>query len=172
MQIGIIGSAGPEEYPRGLKPNKKIYKLAERAGELVAQKGAVLITGGKGGIMKAAAIGAKRYGGNTVGIVKGNLRNITNKFIDVEIVSNMGTAGEESILVMSSDGIVAVGGGAGTLQELTIAYRNKKPVVALTGVQGYSSQFAGKFMDGRKLIKIEKANTPEKAVNLLLKKIK
>lgn len=169
MQIGIIGSAGPEEYPRNSKPSKKIFTLAEKIGELIAQKDIVLFTGGKGGIMEAAARGAKRYGGITVGIVKGGRRGTTNKFTDVEVISGMGTGGEVTMLILSCDGIIAVGGGAGTLQELTAAYRNKKPVVALTGVPGYSSEFAGKFMDGRKLTKIGVVETPEEAVESLLK---
>lgn len=171
MQIGVIGSAGPEEYPKRSMPNKKIYRAAERLGELIAEKGAFLITGGKGGIMKAASKGAKNKGGITVGIVKGNKRNVSNKFVDIEIVSNTSGGGEEAILVQSCDGIIVVGGGAGTLQELAYAYRNSKPIVAISNVKGYGSIFAGKYLDDRKIVKIKQANSPENALELLMKSL-
>lgn len=172
MQIGIIGSAGPEEYPKNGKPCNRIFNLAEKTGKLIAKSGAILITGGKRGIMESSSRGAKKQGGITVGIISGNKRGKSNKFIDVEIVSNMLTTGEESTLISCCDGIIAIGGGAGTLQELAIAYRTKKPIVAITGVNGYSSKFAGKYLDDRKLIKIKSAKTPKEAVSLLMRLIK
>ena len=124
-QIGIIGSAGKNEYPEGGKPRNQIYQIAEEVGELVGKAGAILITGGKGGIMRSAAKGAKQFDGVTVGIVKGDKRKTANKYIDVEIPTNTVGEGEEDILISSSDGIIVVGGGAGTLQELVCAYRKK-----------------------------------------------
>lgn len=166
-QIGIIGSAGLEEYPRK-KPNKKIYAYASKLGELIAKKGFILITGGKGGIMESASKSAKENGGITVGIVKGDKRFESNKYIDVEIVTNTAGGGEESILVTSCDALIVIGGGAGTLQEIAFAYRSRKPIIALTGVGGYSSKFAGKYLDERKIVKIQKSKSPKEAVNLLM----
>lgn len=172
LQIGIIGSAGPEEYPKDSKPKKEIYKAAEKIGELVAKRGAILITGGKGGIMKAACKGAKRKGGITVGVVKGKKRKTANRFVDVEVVSGMEGCGEETMLVLMCDGVIALGGGAGTLQELAIAYRNEKPVVTIKNLPGWTDRVANSYLDERKRIKIFSAKTPQEALKILLKKIK
>lgn len=170
LQIGVIGSAGWEEYP-DKKPSKKIFELAYQTGKLIAQKNAILICGGKGGIMEEACRGAKEKGGITAGIVSGNIRNQVNKYIDVEVVSGTINCGEESIIISMCDGIIAIGGGSGTLQEIATAYRNKKPIVAIKGSGGWTDKVAGEYLDERELIKIEIAYTPEKALKLLLEKL-
>lgn len=172
LQIGIMGSAGNEEYTGKNEEREKIYKLAEETGKILAKKGVILITGGKGGIMKSASKGAKSMGGITVGFVKGKERFTGNKFVDLEVVSGMEGCGEETMLVLSCDGVIALGGGAGTLQELTIAYRNKKPVVILDIGYGWSSKVANIYLDERNNVKFYSAKTPKEAVNLLLKLIK
>ncbi len=171
LQIGIIGSAGYEEYPLA-KPDKKAYKCAFELGELIAQKGAILICGGKGGIMEEACHGAKNKNGITVGIVSGNKRGQANKFVDVEVVSGMVNCSEEALIISMSDGIIAMGGGAGTLQELALAYRNKKPVVAIRNIAGWSNIVADTYLDERKIIKIGSAETAGEAMKLLLEKVK
>lgn len=172
LQIGIIGSAGPEEYPQGSKSKQKIYKGAEKIGELVAKSGAVLVTGGKGGVMEVACRGAKRQGGITVGVVKGKTRRTANQFVDVEVVSGMEGCGEETMLILMCDGVIALGGGAGTLQELAIAYRNEKPVVVLKNLPGWSNRLADSYLDERKKTKIIAAESPEEALKILINKIK
>lgn len=167
LQIGIIGSAGYEEYP-GQKPDKRAYRMAYDVGRLVAQKGAILVCGGKGGIMEEACRGAKDNDGTTVGVISGNERGKANKYVDVEIVSGMVNCGEEALIISMSDGLIAIGGGAGTLQEIATAYRNKKAVVAIQGISGWSDKVAGTFLDERKLAKIQKATSPNQAVKLLL----
>lgn len=171
IQIGIIGAAGWEEYPNR-KPNKKLYKLAYELGRLIAIKKAVLVCGGKGGIMLEASRGAKSCNGITAGIISGNSRNKSNKYIDVEIVSGMLNCAEESIIVSMSDGIIAIGGGSGTLQELAIAYRNKKPVVCIKETGGWAERVENTFLDDRKLIKFKSAGNPKDAISILLKEIK
>jgi uncharacterized protein (TIGR00725 family) len=154
IQIGIIGSAGREEYPEKMKGLTNTYKIAKNLGELIAKRKAVLITGGKGGVMKSAAEGAKSKGGFTVGIVKGDSRNTANKYIDIEISANTSGEGEEDILVSSCDGIIVVGGGAGTLQELACAYRKKKPIVICSVVDGVGMKYANSYLDERRSTKI------------------
>jgi len=171
LQIGIIGSAGKEEYS-GKRPNDEIYKIAYKLGLLVAKTGAILITGGKTGIMEQAAKGAKKEGGCVIGVVKGAKRKTANKYTDVEVVSGMEGGGEASILILSCDGIIGVGGGAGTLQELTYAYRNGKPVVLINSQLGWSRNLAGKYLDDREITKFQTASSPEKAVKMLFELIK
>lgn len=171
-QIGVIGSAGNEEYPGKNKQRAKIFNIAKILGKLIAREGAILITGGKGGVMEASCKGAKSVGGITVGYVKGKERLTSNEFTDIEVVSGMEGCGEETMLILSCDGIIAIGGGAGTLQELAIAYRNKKPVVVIDLGYGWASKLANTYLDERNNKKFLCAKTPKEAVNLLLKNLK
>ena len=172
LQIAIIGSAGPEEYKKSSPPDPAIFKIAYRMGEIVAREKAILVTGGKGGIMKSASKGAKKAGGITVGVINGSQRNKANKFIDVEVVSGLNNCGEEAILISMVDGLIAIGGGSGTLQEIANAYRMKKPIIAFSNIPGWSKKTANLYLDKRKKTKIIGVKTPEKAIKVLLKKIK
>lgn len=165
LQLGIIGSAGVEEY-KDDKPNKSLYIIARALGKLIAKNNAILVCGGKGGIMTEAAKGAKENGGTTVGVVSGNLRGTSNEFIDVEVVSGMINCGEENLIISMSDAIIAVGGGAGTLQELALAYRNNKPLVLIRGFGGWSDKVS-QFLDERKTRKFETATTAQEAFKKL-----
>lgn len=171
LQIAVIGSAGWEEYP-GKKPNKKIFQLAYEAGKQIALQNAILVCGGKGGIMEEACRGAKENNGITVGVISGNERNKSNKYVDIEIVSGIVNCGEEALLISMCDGIVAIGGGSGTLQEIATAYRNKKTIIAIKGVKGWTNKLAGTYLDDRRLTKIEIANSSEEAISILLKRVK
>lgn len=171
IQIGVIGSAGWEEYP-GKKPNRKLYKLAYEVGKLIALKQAILICGGKGGIMMEVCRGAKENNGITVGVVSGNKRNTANTYVDIEVVSGFSNYAEEGIIVSMSDGIIAIGGGAGTLQEIATAYRNKKTIVAIQNSGGWAKITAGTYLDERKTVKIYATSSPNEAVRILIKKIK
>jgi len=164
IQIGIIGSAGKEEYPEKTKSLSKIYEIAKDLGRFIAQRNAILITGGKGGVMESAAKGAKSKGGITVGIVRGDSRNTANRYIDIEISANTSGEGEEDILVSSCDGIIVVGGGAGTLQELACAYRKKKPIVVCSAVGGVGKKYANSYLDERKSSKIYAAKNAKDVI--------
>lgn len=172
LQIGVIGYAGPEEYPSGVI-KKDIYKMAERIGFLVAQGGAVVVTGGKGGVMEFASHGARRANGITVGVVKGNKRFTSNDFTEVEVMTGTIIDGfDEYILVAMCDALIVLGGGAGTLEEITIAYRNNKPIIAIKNTGGWAEKTAGVYLDEREKIKIELAETPEEAVKKAFNLIK
>ena len=172
LQIGVIGSAGNEEYPNLNQKRSLLFKKAETIGFNLAKKGAIVITGGKGGIMEAVEKGTKKAGGITVGFVSGKKRFTSNRYTDFEVVSGMEGCGEETMLILSCDGLIALGGGAGTLQELTIAYRNKKPVVILDSGYGWADKVKNSYLDERKIIKFRSASEPENVVSLLLKLIK
>ncbi|MFM2331075.1 MAG: hypothetical protein RLZZ26_582 [Candidatus Parcubacteria bacterium] len=166
LQIGVIGYAGVEEYPKGKTPKTEIYKAAEQVGFLLARKGAIVVTGGKGGVMESAAKGAKKARGTTVGVIKGNKRFRSNSFTDVEILTGMVADGfDEFMLVTMCDVLITIGGGAGTLEEITIAYRNKKPIIALEKTGGWADKSIGEYLDERGTVKVFAAKTPEEAVN-------
>lgn len=170
LQIGVIGYAGIEEYPTDKAPQKSIYKAAERVGFLLAEKGVIVVTGGKGGVMESAAIGAKKANGITVGVIKGNQRFRSNNFTDVEILSGMVADGfDEFLLVNMCDVLITIGGGAGTLEEIVIAYRNKKPIIALEKTGGWADKTVGKYLDERETVKVDSVKTPEEAVEKAIK---
>lgn len=170
LQIGVIGSAGAEEYPDKMGINNRNLLMAQEIGQLLAQNNCVVVTGGKGGIMEAAARGAKKANGQTIGIISGSERFTSNDFTDIEVMSGSAVAGfDEFLLVMMSDALIVIDGGAGTLEEITIAYRNKKPIVVLGQSGGWASKLSDSFLDKREMVKIESANSPKQAVVKALK---
>ncbi len=80
--------------------------------------------------MEAAAKGAKSGGGLTVGILPGEDASSANEFIDVKVVTAMSHA-RNAIIARTSDVLIAVGGGAGTLSEIALALKTGKPVITL-----------------------------------------
>lgn len=103
---------------------------AEIVGRILAEQGAVLICGGRGGVMEAACRGAKSAGGLTVGILPGRERSEANPYVDIPIVTGMGEA-RNAIVVRSAQAVVAIGGGYGTLSEIAFALHFGVPVVGL-----------------------------------------
>lgn len=165
MQIGVIGSADATEYKQGGGATEKMKKNAREIGFLLAKKGISVVTGGKGGIMEASAEGAKSAGGITIGVIKGAKRYTSNAFTDVEILTGMQADGlDELILVLMCDAVISLGGGAGTLQEISIAYRNKKPIISLSGTGGWSDKLSRKYLDKRNYFKIISVKSPKSAV--------
>jgi uncharacterized protein (TIGR00725 family) len=109
-----------------------VAALAEEVGRLVAESGAVLLCGGRGGVMEAAARGARRAGGLTIGVMPGRnaAESPPNPHIDVALYTGLGD-GRNYVNVCSSDAIVAIAGGYGTLSEIALALKIGKPVVLL-----------------------------------------
>ena len=121
IQIGVLGasSCGPD-----------IEQAAYGVGREIARQGAVLLCGGLGGVMTAAAKGAKDAGGLTVGILPGASASDANPYIDLKVVTDMGHA-RNVVLVRSADAVIAVSGGYGTLSEIAIARKIGVPCVGL-----------------------------------------
>ena len=155
-QITVIGSGG--EIP------PDTYKMAEELGREIAGHGAVLITGGRGGVMEATCKGAKEKNGLTVGILPGD-ESDANPYVDITIVTGMGD-GRNVINVRSGDAVIAVHGGAGTLSEIGLALKAGKRVIALKPSGGVAERMAGTVIDGRKIMS---AGSVEEAVELVLK---
>jgi uncharacterized protein (TIGR00725 family) len=119
--IGVLGptAATAEEYALGVD-----------VGRCIATAGAVLLCGGLGGMMSAAAEGAKSAGGPTVGILPGNARSEANPFIDMAIPTGLGIY-RNAVLVNTCDVVIAIHGAYGTLSEIAFALRLGIPVVGL-----------------------------------------
>ena len=121
LQIGVLG-------PHELSP--EAYRLGVEVGRRIAEAGAILLCGGLDGMMRAAAEGAKRAGGATLGILPGDDRAAANEFVDLAIPSGLG-AYRNALLVRACDAAIAVRGAYGTLSEIAFALRLGVPVVGL-----------------------------------------
>ena len=103
---------------------------AEEVGRLIAERGAILVSGGLGGVMEAACRGARSAGGVTVGLLAGIDRDDANPHVSVALPTGLGQA-RNAVVVHSADSVVAIGGGYGTLSEIALALRCGKPVIGL-----------------------------------------
>jgi uncharacterized protein (TIGR00725 family) len=139
VQVAVIGSGREHE------------ERAESVGRLLAERGCVLVTGGLGEVMEAAARGAKSAGGTTIGILPGEERRSGNEWLDYEIVTGIGHARNLAVAA-SGDAVIAVGGSWGTLAEVAFASRLGRRVVILE---------PGLVVEG-----IPRARTPGEAVEL------
>lgn len=121
LRITVVGGSRCDEVTAS---------LAERVGQAIARGGGVLICGGLGGAMEAAARGARESGGITVGILPGTDASDANAFISIPIPTGMGDA-RNVINVRSGEVVVAVPGSYGTLSEIAVALGRGIPVVAV-----------------------------------------
>lgn len=156
MVAVIGGSTAPEDALRA----------AEELGCRIIDQGWRLVTGGLGGVMEAASRGAHRASGyregDVLGILPGADRSAANPWVDIVLPSGMGVA--RNVLVVSmAHAVVAVGGGAGTLSEMALAWQLGRPVVGLD-VEGYSRYFSGLSIDERRPDRVWPARDPEQAV--------
>jgi uncharacterized protein (TIGR00725 family) len=110
--------------------SRRVAALAERVGAAVAAAGAVLVSGGLGGVMEAASRGAARRGGTVVGVLPGGDRGDANRWVTVPIVTGLGEA-RNVLVVRTADAVIAVGGMYGTLSEIALALKLGRPVIGL-----------------------------------------
>jgi uncharacterized protein (TIGR00725 family) len=143
--IAVIGAADASE---------DIRSAAREVGSAIARAGVVLVCGGRGGVMEAAAEGARAAGGHTIGILPSYDRASANPHIEFAIATGMNHA-RNAIVVASADAVIAMPGEAGTLSEIGLALKIGRPVVALGGWHQ---------IDG-----LHHATDPETAVELALR---
>ena len=132
------------------------YQIARRLGGLIAGRGAYLVCGGRGGVMAAAARGAKEAGGVTVGLLPGALHAEANPDIDIALPTGQGIA-RNALIVSVAHGVIGVEGGWGTLSEIAIAKQMGRPLVVI----GSWPNLPG----------LNRADSPEEAVELLFELI-
>ena len=82
------------------------------------------------GVMEHAARGARAAGGLTIGLLPTEDPEDANAYIDVAIATGIGQA-RNAILARTADGVIAIGGGLGTLSEIALALRNHRPIIGL-----------------------------------------
>lgn len=123
VYVAVVG-AGGDDVPA------ELLAAAEAVGAELARRGAVVVTGGLGGVMEAACRGARSAGGTTLGILPGDDRSAANAYVDVSVATGMGEL-RNALVVRSADALVAVAGGAGTLSEIAFALKAGKRVAGI-----------------------------------------
>jgi uncharacterized protein (TIGR00725 family) len=151
LKIGVLG-------PHDCSAEER--SLGFEVGAEIARNGATLVCGGLGGMMEAAAEGAKSKQGVTVGILPGDKASHANEFIDIALPTGLGPI-RNALIVRACDAVIAIRGGYGTLSEIAFALRLNVPVI---GLQTWSLVQNGKTDPG-----IHMAKTPKEAVEMALK---
>jgi uncharacterized protein (TIGR00725 family) len=132
--IAVVGASRPTESQE---------RAAEEIGRTLGAAGAVIVTGGRGGVMAAAGRGARAAGAVVVGILPGLERGEANEWLTVALPTGLGEL-RNGLVVRAADAAVAVGGAYGTLSEVALALGAGTPVVgfdswAIDGVEPAAS---------------------------------
>ncbi len=152
MRKTIIGVMGGGAAPR------QVVDDAYRLGFLIAKAGWVLLNGGRAaGVMEASARGAHDGGGLTVGVLPTPDHAGMSAYVDIPILTGMGSA-RNVINVLSSDVVIACTGGAGTLSEIALALKSQRPVILL----GF--EIGTLFEHQRDVGALVTVDTPEQAI--------
>ncbi len=141
--IAVIGNAG-------VGPGEPAWDHALDLGRRLVDGGFRVACGGLDGVMEAACKGARASAawrdGDTIGLLPGFDPAAANPYVDIAIATGLDIG--RNLLVANQDGVVAVGGGSGTLAELAYAWQLKRPIVAL-GDAGWAGELAGRRLDDR-----------------------
>lgn len=157
--IGVMGAG---------EPSAGCAAAAGELGKLLAERGWIVLTGGRpAGVMSAASAGAKRVRGSlTLGILPGASGGV-DPGVDLAVFTGMGDA-RNAINVLTSDVVVACGlEGPGTVSEVALALKSEKPVILLGASQAARDFFAG-LRGGRGVLE---ATTPQEVVRLIVEQL-
>jgi uncharacterized protein (TIGR00725 family) len=155
VTVAVIGAS---EAPR------ELYQTARWIGRLLAASGAVVVTGGRGGVMEAACRGALAHGGVTIGILPGDgpEDSPANDYVLYPIYTGLGDA-RNAVIVRTAQAVIAIGGGFGTLSEIGLALKANRPVVLLDSWDPRPPQSVA----GMGLL-LRRAESPREAVQLAI----
>jgi uncharacterized protein (TIGR00725 family) len=132
----MTDSAGaPAPYVAVIGPgtaDAQLYRLAYEVGAELARRQAILLCGGLGGVMEAAARGAREASGRSIGLLPGTDRAAGNPFLDYVLPTGLAEA-RDGALVTSADAVIAVGCNPGTLIEIGYALQRQRPLAVLGG---------------------------------------
>ncbi len=121
VSIAVVGASRPTEGQE---------RAAEEVGRGLGEAGAIVFTGGGGGVMAAASRGAGSAGAVVVGILPGTDRAAANDWVQIVLPTGLGEL-RNGLIVRSAEAIVAIGGAYGTLSEVALALAAGVPVVGL-----------------------------------------
>jgi uncharacterized protein (TIGR00725 family) len=153
-QISVVGSGACGEA-------SEAWRLAEEVGRLLANAGATVVCGGRGGVMEAAARGAAEAGGAVIGVLPWVSVEEANPYCTQVVATGAGHARNLAV-VASGEATIAVSGEWGTLSEIALARNLGRAVVAL---RSWSVSGREQMEGGPGILAVE---TPEEAVTAAL----
>lgn len=121
FRIGVIGSGVDSDAPK---------RLAREVGAEIAAAGAILVCGGLGGVMAAAAEGAASRGGLVLGFLPGARPEAAAAGVSVPIATGLGEA-RNTLVVRAAESVIALAGGWGTMNEAALCMKIGVPLVGL-----------------------------------------
>ena len=143
----------------GSSCSAEVAALGEQLGELLAERGCVVVNGGMSGVMEAVARGVRRGGGTCVGVLPGLDRRGAAPDLTLSLLTGLGHARNLAV-VASGDVVIALGGSWGTLSEIGLARSIGREVVLL---ESWSVTPHEGELDG-----LHRAEGPKEAVELAL----
>jgi uncharacterized protein (TIGR00725 family) len=160
--LAILGSAGD------LATSKQI-SLAADLGREAALRGLTCVVGGDDGVMGAAARAAKEAGGTTVAVLPREKTLRTPELFDATVDTGLGWVQFSDAVLRSSCAAIVIGGGAGTLGEIAMAYIAGLPTAFLScGDDLLAGTFGGGALDDRNLATLLVHETPAAALDAVL----
>ena len=139
-QISILGSA---------EPGSVAYERAGEAGELLAQLGITVVSGCGSPATRVAAERAIAAGGIVLSIVPPDEMPPPDWPATVVVPCGMGDA-RNLLMALSGDACIVIGGRAGTISEVCLAWLHKRPLLPLVGCGGWSDGLSNNPPDERK----------------------
>ncbi|HSX14653.1 MAG TPA: hypothetical protein VLE72_01960 [Candidatus Saccharimonadales bacterium] len=113
----------------------------------VIRRGHIVLTGASTGLPHIAALAAQLAGGPSIGFSPAANRvahirtyHLPLNGFDTILYTGFGYTGRDLLLVRSGDAMIMVGGRIGTLNELTIAIEEHKPIGVLVGSGGETAE--------------------------------
>src|SRR5690242_10100953 len=139
-QVCVLGSA---------EPGSRAYELAGDAGELLARSGVTVVSGCGSPATRVAAERALAAGGFVVSIVPSDDIGLQDWPCSVLIPCGMGDA-RNLLMALSGDACLVIGGRAGTISEVCLAWLHHRPLLPLTGCGGWSDRLESEPPDERR----------------------
>lgn len=169
--VPIIGVIGSDDHAGVETISEHALEVAEEVGRLVAERGGVVVSGGRGGVMTAVSRGAFKAGGIVVGLMPGLSRTEANPYITLPLATGLGGI-RNHLTVRAADAVIMIAGSTGTLNEATISY-GVKPLVIIEGTGGWSDRlrevlYEGAHFDFRASAEVRFTNTAVGAVEMAL----
>ena len=162
--IGIIGSSAP-------LCTDEMYKFTQSLSFELAKRGYSIVCGGLGGVMDAAARGvsqAMNPQAQSLCLIPQDTPQVASKFCDFVLPTGMGRA-RNMLIINTAQILIAIGGGAGTLSEIALAWQQEKTIIAITAFDGWARRLAGQKLDTKNNGLILPAATIEEALDYVEK---
>ena len=143
--IGIIGSGANS-------CTKPMREFGVELGSRLLEGAYRIVSGGGGGIMEAVCRGGMNsenyFEGSIICVLSGEYKSSSNDFCDIVIPTGFGI-NRNTIIINTADVLIAIGGGSGTMSEISFAWQKGKTVLCLTEFGGWAKELAGKDLDDR-----------------------